>query len=584
MGKIFKIRDYQQEAVDSVFNQWVKFDNTILALIVGAGKTACAGFVCKKYFDSISYNASGHAPKILIIQHTEELIKQNMNTITTICGKLGTIVKAQKNDFSAQLVFASRQTLARENRRQDMPKFDVVIIDECHILGYEEIVEELKQKNPNLRILGLSATPFFPKGSNIFNNVAYTLSVPDMVKRGVLVPPVCKVIDLGVTKELNAISVVADDFNMAQAEKIMNKEVLNSAIVNSWLVEAGSRKTIAFCCTVTDAEGLNEAFLNAGIKSEVFHGGLHKKERVEMIHNFTYGDTQVLCSVMALTAGFDSPPCSCVIIKRPFFYKSTYIQAVGRGLRRCDPQEFPDIYKTDCIVLEYAGASLRHGNLMAEFNLEGDSKSNGLARMKNCPVCEAELYASTRQCPFCGYEYRFDEKEKEGVADFTMTEFDLLSASQFKWVNVTAQQNCMMANSFEAWAILVYYQNRWHAVGNNKAGRMHYLTAGTKTVCLKAADDFMYATCRNAKGKKNASWTELMPTDLQQMALRAKGYELTEISTGDWIYDYKLGKYGYKKIMITKDGLEVSRYTAQLILTMENSRQQIVKLIKEYAG
>ena len=113
---------------------------------------------------------------------------------------------------------------------------------------------------------------------------------------------------------------------------------------------------------------------------------------------------------------------------------------------------------------------------------------------------------------------------------------------------------------------------------------MHYLTAGTKTVCLKAADDFMYATCRNAKGKKNASWTELMPTDLQQMALRAKGYELTEISTGDWIYDYKLGKYGNKKIMITKDGLEVSRYTAQLILTMENSRQQIVKLIKEYAG
>lgn len=576
MGNFFKIRDYQQEAIDHIFEQFSKFDNTILALGTGFGKTLTSGFLAEKL---LTYDT-----KILIIQHTEELIKQNLRAITSVCGVEGTIVKAEKNNFSGKLVFASRQTLARANRREDMPKFDVVIIDECHILGYEDIIKELRNKNPKLRVLGLSATPYFPKGSEVFNNVAYFKDIIDGVKMGVLVPPVCKVIDLGVTKELNAITVVADDFNMAQAEKIMHKEVLDEAIYNTWVLEAPKRKTIAFCCTVADAEGLNEVFVKNGINSKVFHGGLKKKERKEMIEDFTYGNVQVLCSVMALTAGFDSPPCSCVIIKRPFFYKSTYIQAVGRGLRKCDPNDFPDIYKSDCLVLDFAGAALRHGNLVSDFELAGDSAGKGEARMKNCPVCEAELYASTRQCPFCGYEYQFDLKKKEGISDFGMSEFDLLQQSQFKWMNISHQQNCMMCTSFESWAILVYYQDKWHAVGTNKAGRMHYLTAGTKQVCLKAADDFMFATCKNSKGKKNSSWLNLMPTQLQQIALENKGYHLETISTGDWVYDYKEGRYGYRQIMITQDGLEVSRYSAQLLLTMENNKQKIINIIKERVG
>ena len=66
---------------------------------------------------------------------------------------------------------------------------------------------------------------------------------------------------------------------------------------------------------------------------------------------------------MVLTEGFDSQPVGCIVILRPMLHKGTFIQAIGRGLRKVDPERFPGIVKTDCIVLDFTGAALRHGSI-----------------------------------------------------------------------------------------------------------------------------------------------------------------------------------------------------------------------------
>ena len=48
-----------------------------------------------------------------------------------------------------------------------------------------------------------------------------------------------------------------------------------------------------------------------------------------------------------LTEGFDSQPVGCIGILRPMLHKGTFIQAVGRGLRRVDPERFPGIVGFD---------------------------------------------------------------------------------------------------------------------------------------------------------------------------------------------------------------------------------------------
>ena len=89
---------------------------------------------------------------------------------------------------------------------------------------------------------------------------------------------------------------------MEQAEKIMNKEVLNESILETWKLEASKRKTIAFCTTVRDAEALSETFVKGGVKSAVLHGKLKKAER-EPSNRLSVGTMELcmcVCSVSFL--------------------------------------------------------------------------------------------------------------------------------------------------------------------------------------------------------------------------------------------------------------------------------------------
>ena len=77
-------------------------------------------------------------------------------------------------------------------------------------------------------------------------------------------------------------------------------------------------------------------------------------DRADLIARFDRGDVQVLTNCMVLTEGFDSQPVGCIGILRPMLHKGTFIQAVGRGLRKVDPQRYPGIIKTDWFELREA--------------------------------------------------------------------------------------------------------------------------------------------------------------------------------------------------------------------------------------
>ncbi|MFY1051239.1 hypothetical protein ACOQNP_06395 [Ectopseudomonas khazarica] len=44
---------------------------------------------------------------------------------------------------------------------------------------------------------------------------------------------------------------------------------------------------------------------------------------------------------------------------------------IGRGLRTIDPSEHPGVIKTDCVVLDFGTATLMHGSLEQDVNLDG---------------------------------------------------------------------------------------------------------------------------------------------------------------------------------------------------------------------
>ncbi|MDN8691159.1 DEAD/DEAH box helicase family protein, partial [Staphylococcus aureus] len=70
----------------------------------------------------------------------------------------------QQKESSGKVVFGSVQSVAR-NLSQFSDTFSLLIIDECHRISlsedsqYQQVIKQLQSINPQLRILGLTATP-----------------------------------------------------------------------------------------------------------------------------------------------------------------------------------------------------------------------------------------------------------------------------------------------------------------------------------------------------------------------------------------------------------------------------------------
>ncbi len=529
-------RDYQRAAVDAAHDRTAEHGDTMLVLPTGAGKTAIAGFFVGEQAER------DRDTKILVLQHTDELIEQNRAAISRISGLASSVVKAARDDWDGQIVFGSVQTLARANRREGMPAITHLIIDECHraaATSYQSVIEHVRGLNPQAKLLGLSATPGRADGRSLrrtFSNVGFHLRIGTLIARGLLVPPRTFTIDLGIDDELAGLASTAGDYDMRQADKVLNRSVLNDAVVEHWKQKAADRRTIFFCATVAHAEAVASVFSAEGVSAAVISGDMASSERSDLIARFDRGDIQVLANCMVLTEGFDSQPVGCIGILRPMLHKGTFIQAVGRGLRPVDPERYPGIIKTDCIVLDFAGAALRHGSLEQDISLDDDEPPAGAQPWKTCPSCEAELPLGASICDFCGHVFTRAAGETQVLSSFEMKEIALLDRSPFSWVDLHGDGQALMASGFEGWAGVFHDGTNWHALGRPKHRHIRTLAVGSRIQALAAADDFLRETETSSASAKSKRWIN-DPASLRQIQLLQKSG-----MTADGL-DFGLSKY-----------------------------------------
>ena len=531
------MRDYQRAAVTAAREKTAAHGNTLLVLPVAAGKTAIAGF----YLDEETRDAPD--AQALVVQHTEELIEQNRRTIAHITGQPTSIVKARQDDWSGRIVFGSMQTLGRSDRRQRMTPVSHLVIDECHRAaadGYQAIIGHARSLRPDVKLLGLSATPERGDGRSLrktFSNVGFRVPIGSLIEQGILVPPRTFTPDLGVGDDLAGIRATAGDFDMQQAASVLNRSVLNDAVVRHWRERAGDRRTIVFCATVDHARAVAAAFRDDGITADTLTGDMPAEDRADLIARFDRGDVQVITNCMVLTEGFDSQPVGCIVILRPMLHKGTFIQAIGRGLRKVDPERFPGIVKTECVVLDFTGAAVRHGSLEADVDLADEEEIEpGAPPYKTCPECEAELPLGTLVCPFCGHVWERRIAEKHLLDSFDLTEIDLLNRSPFRWCDLFGDDQSLIASGFDGWGGVFFDGEHWHAVGTPRRGRVRHLAVGTRVQVLAAADDFLRETESSDAANKSRRWLKDPASEKQCQSLLRAGYP-------DAALDFGLSKY-----------------------------------------
>lgn len=549
------LRTYQKRLVDNAEKALDVYGNTLGVAATGAGKTIMMGELLRRL-----------GGKQLVLQHRQELVSQNMNKFKRINEKASCgLWTADAKTFKKQTTFAMVQSLVRHASK--MPAFDIICVDEAHHIAapsFEKIIEEAKNKNPNLKLVGFTATP--KRGDRkglrkFFNNICDQITIRELVSLGFLVPPKAFVISIGsIQEDLRKIGTASDFGEQGEVAKILNTEQVNTEVIRHFkercATARGYRPTIIFCSTIKHALDVAEAFRKADIGAGTVHGEMSAAERKANLDMLADGKISVLTNVMVLTEGFDFPPVSCVILLRKSSEKSTFIQMAGRGLRTVNPEEFPGTVKKDCLIMDFGTSIIQHGDLMSDADLGWDREKNkpDIYQTKTCPQeyhqildsggqakyrfpdseektgCGAQLPVQTKVCPLCGFRFeRIGENSVPDSLTFEMTEVDILNASPFRYVDLFISDRILMAAGFSAWAgVFSPDGETWYALGKQEKEKIKCVLVGEKMNAMAAADDFLRMHETDGSAKKSKRWLDERATAKQIDLLNRFRFNLAE--------------------------------------------------------
>ncbi|MDY0249607.1 MAG: DEAD/DEAH box helicase [Pseudomonas sp.] len=360
MNAPFTLRPYQQEAVDATLKHFRKSDDSaVIVLPTGAGKSLV-----------IAELARLARRKILVVTHVKELVEQNHAKYQSY-GVLGGIFSAglSRKESQYQVTFASVQSVAA-NLEQFKDEYSLIIIDECHRISadessqYQRIIEQLRQQNKGLKVLGLTATPYrlgmgwiyryhyrgFVRSEEDkpFVHCIYELPLIYMISRGYLTKP--ELVDAAVAQY--DFSTLAQNRFGEYAEKDVNAllgkhQRVTRAIIEQVMGLAIQRQAVMiFAATVDHAKEITGYLPQE--QTALITGVTEQRERDQLIQRFKQRQLKYLVNVSVLTTGFDAPHVDFIAILRPTQSVSLYQQIVGRGLRL-------DEGKQNCLVIDYAG-------------------------------------------------------------------------------------------------------------------------------------------------------------------------------------------------------------------------------------
>lgn len=412
---MLELREYQKQAIQSIYDFWTnkKGINPIIVCPTGSGKSLIIAKLCEDVCTYDDYS------RVLILTHSKELIVQNHNELKGIWKDAPTGIYSaslKKRDLKNRIVFASIQSLA--NKIKESQPFDLIIIDEAHMVNqkeetrYKKVFNDLILKNENVKIIGLSATPYRQFGgyiygkNKIFCDIAFDVDIKFLIDNGFLVKPITK----GALNQIDTSNLTIkkngeyDDIELAQ---IVNKDELIESVVNETMEFGKDRKAwLIFATSIEHAEKLQLQFINKNIDTKIVTGTTGKDERDLILNDFKNGLLKCLIGINVLTTGFNAPICDLVVIARATRSTSLYVQMIGRGLRL-----YPN--KDNCLILDFGQNTITHGTLDNIVPvIAGNGKKNDKPiQAKECKKCQVLNHIRVSKCVECGEEFPKEERE-----------------------------------------------------------------------------------------------------------------------------------------------------------------------------
>lgn len=358
--------------------------STLVVLPTGGGKTYTASTWLLK-------NAIDQHKKILWLAHRQMLLDQAAEsfqkfayaeTVPHISSFAFRIVSGSPNHDRAininrkdNLLIISKDSLGRNLACLDAwlkdEKEIYMVIDEAHhstAKTYRKVIDYVKQRVPNFKLIGLTATPFrtaaneqgllskiyydgVEDGCAVHNEkgIAYAIGLKDLISKRILAKPI---FESHLTEEDYGKNLGVEAWsNIQHLDTLPDElatEIADSAARNKLIVEtyknnmAKYGQTIVFAVNVNHAITLSALFNKRGIKADFVVSDIKdmttginrsREDNEKILELYRQGELQVLVNVNILTEGVDLPQTKTVFLARPTVSTTLMTQMIGRALR-----------------------------------------------------------------------------------------------------------------------------------------------------------------------------------------------------------------------------------------------------------
>lgn len=362
-------RPYQQEAIDAALD-WIRtsVDPCVIEAPTGAGKSIIIACIA----DAV-YRMSG-GKRVLVTAPSSELVTQDHEKYRATGARASVFsASAGSKCLRHPVVFGTPGTI-KNNLHRFGSEYGVLIIDEAHGLSptLKTIIATLREKNPNIRVIGLTATPYRlgqgyiyridSQGRALADTVAkdpfftkcvFSIDARMLIAEGYLTPPVIGKTDAD-SYDTSGLQLQRNGkFKQADVDVAFCGHGRKTAAIIADVVgkSVGRQGVMIFCATIDHAK---EALASLPPSlSAIVTGDTKSAERKRILSEFKAQRIKYLVNVAVLTTGFDAPHVDVVALLRATESVSLLQQIIGRGLRILDG-------KSDCLVLDYAGNVDRH--------------------------------------------------------------------------------------------------------------------------------------------------------------------------------------------------------------------------------
>ena len=393
-----QLREYQQRGITETLQAIAAGKRAPLIVApTGTGKMVLAAEILRR--------AQAKGNTALFAVHRREMVKQCSEKLDAMGVQHGVILPGHKPGNMHRVYAGTVQSYTARQRRGsfDPANVRVIVIDEAHH-ATAQTYRALRDAYPQAVVIGLTATPTRADGTglgNVFDELIQCITYSEALEKGYLVRPRYYA---PYTPDLSGVKTRAGDYAEDDLEGVMNQPQLVGDIVQHYARHAADRQGIVFATRVRHSIALAEEFTRAGFSAFHIDGTTPTAERDELMEAFRAGDLQVMVNVGVATEGLDVPSVGAVVLARPTKSVSLHMQMVGRALR-------PAAGKSDCLVLDHAGNTVRLGPVETYEEWSLDSKKGKAKKKKDrdpkeitCDACGAIFYGS-KVCPACGHTH-----------------------------------------------------------------------------------------------------------------------------------------------------------------------------------